>query len=126
MEKPKLLNQVRMVCRLRHYSVRTEDAYVYWIRRYIFFHHLRHPLALTEKEIREFLSYLAIDNHVSASTQNQALNALVFLYRHLLKKELGSFGEIERAYRTRRLPTVFTQTEAAVPAQMEGTPKLIS
>ena len=127
MEKPRLLDQVHATCCLRHYSSRTEEAYIYWIRRYIFFHNKRHPLVMAENEIREFLSYLAVKEHVSASTQNQALNALIFLYHHVLKKALGSLGDIERAHRAHHLPTVFTQAEAAaVLAQMEGRTKLMA
>ena len=78
--KPKLLDQVRQAIRTRHYSDRTNKAYVHWIKRYIFFHNKRHPLEMAEPEIGQFLSTLATEGHVSASTQNQALNALLFLY----------------------------------------------
>ncbi len=80
MPEPKLLDHVRTIVRLRHLSPRTEEAYLYWIKKFIFFHHKRHPLEMGEMEIRSFLSYLAEEAHVAASTQNQALNALVFLY----------------------------------------------
>jgi Phage integrase, N-terminal SAM-like domain len=79
--KPKLLEQVRQAIRKRHYSDRTEKAYVHWIKRYIFFHNKRHPIEMGEAEIGQFLSSLATDGRVSASTQNQALNALLFLYK---------------------------------------------
>ena len=82
--KPKLLDQVRTAVRLRHYSLRTEEAYVGWIKRFIFFHGKRHPVEMGEQEISHFLSALATERHVSASTQNQALCALLFLYRHVL------------------------------------------
>src|SRR5207237_7182694 len=85
--KPKLLDQVRQAIRTRHYSYRTEKAYVHWIKRFIFFHSKRHPAEMGEAEIGKFLSALATDLHVSASTQNQALNALLFLYREILKKD---------------------------------------
>ena len=87
--KPKLLDQVRQAIRMRHYSYRTEKAYVHWIKRYIFFHNKRHPQEMGEAEIARFLSSLASDAHVSASTQNQALNALLFLYREVLSKNIG-------------------------------------
>src|SRR6266496_2949067 len=79
--KPKLLDQVRQAIRTRHYSYRTEKAYVHWIKRFIFFHNKRHPAEMGETEIGQFLSSLAANSHVGASTQNQALNALLFLYR---------------------------------------------
>src|SRR6266496_4721561 len=79
--KPKLLYQVRHAIRTRHYSYRTEKAYVHWIKRFIFFHNKRHPAEMGETEIGQFLSSLAANSHVGASTQNQALNALLFLYR---------------------------------------------
>jgi len=88
-QKPKLLDQVRQAIRTRHYSYRTENAYVHWIKRYIFFHNKRHPAEMSEKEIAQFLSTLASEWHVSASTQNQALNAILFLYRDVLWKEVG-------------------------------------
>ena len=83
-QPPKLLDRVRSAIRTRHYSLRTEEAYVGWIRRFIFFHNKRHPADMEEPEINSFLSHLAVKAHVSASTQNQALCALLFLYRHVL------------------------------------------
>ncbi len=109
MTAPKLLDLVRETVRLKHLSNRTEDAYVQWIKRYIFFHQKRHPSEMGEKEIREFLSHLASAKYVSSSTQNQALNALAFLYSQVLHKKLDDFGSIERAQRTSRLPTVFSK-----------------
>src|SRR5712692_1399098 len=87
--KPKLLDQVRLAIRTRHYSYMTEKAYVGWIKRFIFFHNKRHPAEMAEAEIAQFLSSLASDSHVSASTQNQALNALLFLCHEVLGKEIG-------------------------------------
>src|SRR5207302_3700134 len=87
--KPKLLDQIRQLMRLRHYSLRTEEAYVGWIRRYILFHGKRHPRDLAESDISSFLSSLAVKGQVAASTQNQALNALLFLYKEVLRLELG-------------------------------------
>src|SRR5262245_40272876 len=83
--KPKLLDHVRAVLRVKHYSLRTEEAYVNWIRRFILFHGKRHPAQMGEPEIDAFLSHLALDGDVAASTQNQALNAIVFLYKQVLK-----------------------------------------
>ncbi len=87
--RPRLLDQVRHAIRTRHYSPRTEATYVGWIKRFIFFHNKRHLLEMGEKEIALFLSSLASESHVSASTQNQALNAVLFLYREVLRKEIG-------------------------------------
>ena len=78
--KPKLLDQVRQVIRIKHYSLRTEESYINWIKRFIFFHNKRHPIEMGEKEIGEFITHLAKNEKVSASTQNQALCAIVFLY----------------------------------------------
>src|SRR5204862_3518744 len=95
--KPRLLDQVREVIRRKHYSIRTEQAYVDWIKRYIFFHHKRHPAEMNEKEIEQFLNHLAVKKHVAAATQNQALSALVFLYREVLAIEIGWLENLERA-----------------------------
>lgn len=110
-QKPKLLDQVRQAIRTRHYSYMTEKAYVHWIKRFIFFHNKRHPNEMGEPEIGRFLSSLATDFHVSASTQNQALNALLFLYREILKKDIGYVNGIVRAKRPHRLPVVLTRQE---------------
>ena len=99
----RLLDPVREVIRKKHYSIRTEQAYVQWIRRFILFHDKRHPKHMGEKEISQYISYLATHGKVAASTQNQALNALVFLYKHVLQIELGDFGHMERAKRPKRL-----------------------
>ena len=109
--KPKLLDQVRQAIRTRHYSPRTEESYVHWIKRLIFFHNKRHPAEMGEKEIAQFLSSLASEQHVSASTQNQALNAILFLYRHVLRKDIGYVDGVVRANRPKRLPTVLTRQE---------------
>ena len=108
--KPKLLDELRSVMRLKHYSLHTEKSYVHWIRRYIYFHKKRHPGEMGAGEVESFLSFLATDQQVSASTQNQALNALVFLYKHVLKMELGSIDAV-RARRGKRLPVVLTREE---------------
>jgi integron integrase len=108
--KPKLLDQVRAQCRMRHYSMRTEKAYVAWIRRFIVFHGTRHPSALDYRHIESFLSYLAVERHVAASTQNQALGALLFLYRFVLDCDVPLVNAI-RAKRSTRLPTVLSVDE---------------
>jgi integron integrase len=108
--QPKLLDQLREVLRLKHYSPKTEKSYVHWGRRFILFHKKRHPQEMGTPEVQTFLNYLAVDQHVSASTQNQALNALVFLYKHVLKKELGNIDAI-RARRSKHLPVVLTRKE---------------
>ena len=110
--KPKLLHLVRQAIRIRHYSPRTEEAYVHWIRRYIFFHNVRHPAEMGKPEINAFLSHLAVSEHVSASTQTQALSALVFLYRNVLGREIGLLEGVVRAKRPVRLPVVLTRDEA--------------
>lgn len=110
-QKPKLLDQVRDAIRTRHYSLHTEKAYVQWIKRFIFFHHKRHPRELGEAEVGQFLSFLATESRVSASTQNQALNALLFLYREVLEKPLGYINGVVRAKRPKRLPVVLTRQE---------------
>ena len=109
--KPKLLDQVRQAIRMRHHSPKTEESYVHWIKRFIFFHNKRHPAQMGEKEIGQFLSGLATDRHVSASTQNQALNAILFLYRDVLRKEIGYIDGVVRAKRPHRLPVVLTRQE---------------
>jgi integron integrase len=124
--RPRLLDQVRAAIRTLHYSPRTEEAYVYWIRRFIFHNHLRHPAEMGPDEVRCFLSDLATTGRVSASTQNQALNALVFLYKRILGKELEAIGEIERAKYPKRLPVVLSQDEVkALLAAVEGIPHLV-
>src|ERR1043166_1460369 len=107
----KLLDQVSTVARLKHLSIRTEKAYRHQIKRFILFHKLRHPQNMREEEIRAYLSHLAIDRNVSASTQNVALAALLFLYRDVLKIDLNRIEDIERARLPTRLPVVFTRDE---------------
>src|SRR5881394_3587982 len=109
--KPKLLDQVRELLRVRHYSVRTEKAYIGWIRRYILFHGKRHPRELGAAEATRFLTALAVDAKVSASTQNQALAALLFPYREVVRVELPWLDDLVRARRPRRLPSVLSRDE---------------
>ena len=89
---PKLLDQVRQALRVKHYAIRTEEAYTHWIKRFILFHHKRHPSEMNTPEIEVFLTYLAVHEQVTASTQNQALAALLFLYRQVLRQELDWTG----------------------------------
>src|SRR5882672_6189476 len=109
--QPRLLDQMREVLRLKRLSYRMEEAYISWVRRFILFHDKRHPKDMGAAEIRAFLSYLATHEHVAASTQNSALNALLFLYRSVLKQPCPHIEDIERAKRPRRLPTVFSREE---------------
>src|SRR4051794_40327705 len=95
--RPKLLDQVRDVVRLKHYSLRTERTYCDWIVRFIRFHNLRHPREMAETEVTAFLTYLARKGRVAASTQNQALSALLFLYKEVLKQDIGWLDSVERA-----------------------------
>jgi integron integrase len=127
MPKPKLLDQVRGVCRLKHFSLRTEYSYIHWIKRLILFHNKRHPLEISDQEIRAFISSLATNNHVAASTQTQALCALLFLYRDVLKTDLQFIDGIERAKRPKRLPAVLSEDEVrAVLSQLSGTPHIMA
>ncbi len=122
-----LLDVVRDALRTRHYSRRTEKAYVGWIRRYIVFHGKRHPREMGSAEVTRFLTALAVDAKVSASTQNQALAALLFLYREIVGVELPWLDELVRARRPRRLPVVLSRDEVrAVIAELSGTPKLMA
>ena len=125
--KPRLLDQVRERCRVKHYSIRTEKTYADWIRRFILFHGKRHPRDMGAPEVEAFLSHLAVDGNVAASTQNQALAAILFLYREVLGVELPWLANITRAKKPPRLPVVLTEGEVRrLLAQMEGTPWLIA
>jgi Phage integrase, N-terminal SAM-like domain len=117
---PRLLDQVKQVMRVKHYALRTEECYVQWIKRYIFFHGKRHPRDMGAAELELFLTDLAVKGNVSVSTQNQALNAIVFLYRDVLDMELGRLDAV-RARRPKRLPVVLAPQEVAqVLALVEG------
>src|SRR3712207_5404546 len=116
-----LLDQVRDQIRTLHYSIRTEEAYINWIRRFIIFNGKRHPFEMGAAEISRFLSYLAKERNISASTQNQALYALLFLYREVLDKPIDWIDDVERAKKSQRLPVVFTREEAkAVLSHLRG------
>lgn len=108
---PKLLDQVRAKIRLKHYSIRTEQAYADWIKRFILFFDKRHPRELGASEVEQFLTHLAVEGRVAASTQNQAKSALLFLYREVLALELPWLGEVEKAKAPKRLPVVLTPRE---------------
>src|SRR5436309_6790848 len=125
--KPKLLDRVRGAIRLRHYSRRTEEAYTHWIVRYIRFHGMRHPAEMGAAEINQFLSDLAVNGHVAASTQNQAFNALLFLYRTVLERPFDHLEGVIRAKRPKRLPVVLSRQEVQrVIAELHGVYRLIA
>ena len=127
MAPPKLLERVRTAVRVRHYSRRTEEAYVRWARRYVLFHQKRHPSEMGAPEIEAFLTYLAVELNVASATQNQALNALVFLYRRVLDLPIPDLSAVVRAKKPAKLPTVFTRDEVRrVLAHTEGTSGLIA
>src|ERR1035437_4758124 len=125
--KPKLLDQVRDAIRLRHYSIRTEQAYTDWIRRFILFHKKRHPSELAEAEVTEFLTHLARVGNVAAATQNQALSALLFLYKEVLKQEFGWLDKVERAKKPAKLPVVLSAEEVRhIFVHLSGKEKLMA
>ncbi len=126
-DKPKLLDEVRRVIRLKHYSIRTEQSYCDWIKRFILFSGKRHPRELGEAEVTAFLSHLATDLKVASSTQNQALSAILFLYTQVLDQKLGWLDGVERARRPAKLPVVFSREEAErVLGEMRGTHRLMA
>lgn len=123
----KLLDQVRAVLRTRHYSYQTEQTYIKWIRRYIFFHNITHPKDMNAEEITAFPTHLAVNDKVSASTQNQAFFALLFLYRDVLRINLPNIEGVVRAKRPEHLPVVFSTDEAkAILANLSGVPLLVA
>jgi integron integrase len=124
---PRLLDRVRLAIRARHYSIRTEEAYVAWVRRFILFHGKRHPKEMGQDEVNAFLSHLATEVHVSSSTQNQALAAILFLYRHVLDLPFPKLENLIRAKKPQRLPVVLTRDEVSrLLARMEGLPRLVA
>ena len=125
--KLRLLDREREAVRTRHYSRRTEKAYVHWIKRYIFFHGKRHPAEMGAAEVTAFRTALAVSRKVAASTQNQALSALLFLYREVLGVELPWLDDVVRAKRPLRLPVVLTRDEVrAVLQRLDGVPRLMA
>jgi integron integrase len=126
-DKPKLLDQVRDVIRRKHYSIRTEQAYIDWIKRFIIYHGKRHPGEMAEEEVAEFLTHLARDLNVAASTQNQALSALLFLYKEVLKHEIGWLQKVERAKKPPKLPVVLSRAEVKqIFGHLHSVPKLMA
>jgi integrase len=125
--EPRLLDQVRQTARLKHFSLRTERAYTQWVYRFVVHHGKRHPREMGAREIQAFLTWLAVERNVAASTQNQALCALLFLYREVLGIELPRIEEAVRARRSRRVPTVLTRGEVRdVMAQLDGVHALVA
>jgi integron integrase len=123
---PRLYDRIVEVLRVRHYSLRTEEAYLHWIRRYIVFHEYQHPRLLAEGDVNRFLTDLALNGHVAASTQNQALAAILFLYEHVLEQPLDRIEGVVRANRPKRLPVVLTRDESRrILGEMSGTPRVI-
>jgi integron integrase len=124
--RPKLLDQVRHTIRMRHYSRRTEATYVAWIRRFIVFHHKKHPSTMGAREIIAFLSWLATTQQVSSSTQNQALSAVLFLYRHVLRIEVGAIDQVPRAKMPHRVPIVLSREEVGkILKNIDGTMRIV-
>lgn len=125
--KTKLLDQVRIHLRSKYYSRKTEESYINWIKRFIFYNKKRHPGELGKDEIRNFINYLSIERHVSASTQNQALQGILYLYKNVINKEIGWIDEISHAERKKHLPVVLTKYEVnKVFEYLNGIPLLIS
>jgi len=126
MPEPKLLDRVRAELRTKHYSVKTEDAYTSWIRRFILFHNKRHPNDMGADEIKSFITNLATNHHVSSSTQNQALQDILILYKNVLKKDIQFIDSISRTKRIKHLPVVFSRNEAGdIIKNLDGVVKLI-
>src|SRR6266542_1046802 len=123
MSSPRLLDQVRTVIRVKHFSLSTERAYVGWIRRFILFHHKRHPKDMAELEIRQFISHLAVDAKISASTQTVALSALLFLYRDVLKKDLPYVDNINAPSQPKNFRSylIVARYKPSSPGSMERT-----
>jgi site-specific recombinase XerD len=121
-QPPKLLEQARAVIRARHYSLRTKETYLGWMKNFILFHGKRHPRDMGTQEVQQFLSHLAVEGHVAASTQSQALSAIVFLYQQVLNQDIGGFDKVVRAKQPHRVPVVLTQDEVtAVLRHLSGT-----
>jgi len=124
---PKLLQCVRNAVRARHYSPRTEQAYVAWVRRFVLYNDKRHPRTMGAPEVRDFLTHLAVERRVSASTQSQALSAILFLYREVLGLDIGWVSDVERSKKPKKLPVVLSRDEVKlVLRRMKGTPLLMA
>jgi len=125
-KEPRLLDQLRGAIRVRQYSIRTEEAYVHWARRFILFNNKKHPSAMGAEEVNAFLTHLAVKGGVSSSTQNQALSAILFLYRSVLDDPLPWLGDVVRAQKPRRLPVVLSREEVrAILGELDGVPKVV-
>ena len=127
LQSPRLLEQMRAVIRARHYSLRTEETYLGWVKRFILFHGKRHPRDMGALEVQQFLVHLALEGHVAASTQSQALSAILFLYQQVLKHDIGWLHDVVRAKQPQRLPVILTRDEvAAVLRHLSGTPWIMA
>lgn len=127
MSAPKLLDKVRTELRSKHYSIKTEKAYTNWIKRFVFFHNKRHPNEMGAEEIKSFINNLATDHHVSSSTQNQALQGTLFLYKNILNKNVGRIEEIKFVHRKKHLPVVLSKEEVKkIFENLEGIALMIS
>lgn len=124
--KAKLLDRVRIDLRTKHYSSKTEESYTSWIKRFVLYNNKKHPDEMGNEEIQKFINYLAMERHVSSSTQNQALQGILYLYKNVLKKDVGWISGIKNVKRIKHLPVIFSRTEAAdIIKNLEGTIKLI-
>ncbi len=124
--KPKLLDQTRITLRANHYSPKTEESYIGWIKRFVLFNNKTHPEKMGAEEIKQFLNYLAVEKHASSSTQNQALQGILYLYKNVLRKDVGWVEDIKRVARVKHLPVVFSRNEAAaIIGKLDGTIKTI-
>ena len=127
LQPPRLLEQMRAMIRARHYSLRTEETYLGWVKRFILFHGKRHPRDMGAQEVQQFLVHLAVEGHVAASTQSQALSAILFLYQQVLKHDIGWLHDVVRAKQPQRLPVILTRGEvAAVLRHLSDTPWIMA
>ena len=127
MSKPKLLDQLKERIRAKHYSIRTEKAYSYWVKYFVKFHNYKHPVQMSAQHVQEFLNYLAVKENVSASTQNQALNSINFLYKEILQQPFGNMNNITWAKNTKRLPVVLSPDETlSLLAHLDGVSRLMA
>src|SRR5712691_178104 len=127
LQPPRLLEHMRAMLRARHYSLRTEGTYLGWVKRFILFHGKRHPRDMGVQEVQQFLAYLAVEGHVAASTQSQALSAILFLYQQVLKHDIGWLHDVVRAKQPQQLPVILTRDEvAAVLRHLSGTPWIMA
>lgn len=124
--KPKLLDEIRISLKSNHYSRKTEEAYINWIKRFILFHNKKHPNEMGKDEIQKFINHLAVEQNVSSSTQNQALQAILYLYKNILNKNVGWLDDIKHATRIKHLPVVFSRNETTkIFEHLNGIPKLV-